>query len=195
MRLKLLKIVPAFLVLSCMLSLVSCNGKTSNDKDVISQNEKTATKKAEKNEFKSEDGSESLFAPKSWISDTALNNEASIQISNRMKEKYVIVITEEKELFSEGLTLAEYTELVNEMMQGSINNVSATDIQDTTVNGKNAQHFELAGDVQNIKVTYFITVVESDNKFHQIIGWTLTPKVQDNKAEILEVMNSFTVNQ
>lgn len=198
MKLKLLKMVPAFLALSCMLSVTSCNTKSSNNKDVMSQGGTTDTKKeVKKDEFKSADGKESLFAPKSWINDPGLYDGALIQISNRMKEKYVVVLDEARTEDTTDFTLDIYTELVRELVQESMTNPSVTDIKDITVNGKNAKYFEIAGEVEdlNLKVSYFVSVVETDSKFYRVVGWTLTPKVEENKAEILEVMNSFTVNQ
>jgi hypothetical protein len=104
-----------------------------------------------------------------------------------------MVIGEGKDSFSKDMKLSDYTTAAKANMVKAAANGVATDTKDVTVNGNKAQYFELSGEVQKIKVTYMVETVESADKFYQIIGWTLTPQFDTNKAEIKGVMDSFKV--
>ena len=142
---------------------------------------------------KSKDGKESITTPASWKEDNELNTIALLQVSKRAQEKYTMVIGEGKDSFSKDMKLSDYTKAAKSNMVKAATNGVATDTKDVTANGNKAQYFELSGEVQKIKVTYMVEVVESADKFYQIIGWTLTPQFDANKAEIKEVMDSFKV--
>lgn len=143
--------------------------------------------------IKSSDGAESIAVPTSWKEDAELNDAALLQVSNRVQEKYVMIIGEGKESFSKQFTLSDYTSATKKNMLQTAANSSATEAKDIVLNGYKAQYYELAGEVQQVKVTYLIINVETTDKFYQIIGWTLTPKFDANKAEIKSVMDSFKV--
>jgi hypothetical protein len=143
-------------------------------------------------EFKSEDGSESITAPSSWKVETELNDDASIQIAKEADEKYVIVIKDSKELLEEDMQLSEYADLVKSTFESSITNVDSSEAKETTVDGNPALYFDISGEANDLDVSYMYTCVETSDSFYQIMGWTLTSMLDDNKDEILDVMNSFT---
>jgi hypothetical protein len=144
---------------------------------------------------KSVDGKESISTPSTWKVDTALNDAALLQVSVRTQEKYAMVLAEGKDSFSSDYTLSDYTKAVKDITLKSVTNAVATDIKDITVNGNKGQYFELSGEVQKIKVTYMIEIVDAPDKFYQVFGWTLTPKFDANKGEIKKVMDSFKIAQ
>lgn len=151
-------------------------------------------KKSEKSvEFKSDDGSISLTADSAWKDDVSLSPESSIELSNAAEEKYVIVIEESKESLTDDFTLTDYTNLMKPQMETTIVDCKSSEIEEITVNGNAAQKFELSGEVDKIKATYICYAVESTDNFYQVISWTLTPKLEDNKEDLLKVMNSFKV--
>ncbi len=216
MKFRLFKIIPTFILLSCMLSLASCNSKTSSDNDVISTNavtqsettavqseettvaqqeETTAVSQEGKIEFKSADGKESLFAPESWTDTTNLNPQALIQITNTEEGNTVYITGHAKDSLGEGFSTDQFAQMMSEVMKNMLTNASVTEITDTTVNGRAAKYFEVSGELQNQLITYFITILESDSKYYQVGGITPTEKAEQNKDAVWEVINSFTVNE
>jgi hypothetical protein len=199
-----------------MLSLASCNSKTSSDNDVISTNavtqsettavqseettvaqqeETTAVSQEGKIEFKSADGKESLFAPESWTDTTNLNPQALIQITNTEEGNTVYITGHAKDSLGEGFSTDQFAQMMSEVMKNMLTNASVTEITDTTVNGRAAKYFEVSGELQNQLITYFITILESDSKYYQVGGITPTEKAEQNKDAVWEVINSFTVNE
>ena len=188
MKKKAFKMISVSIVLTSIFFVTGCSAlEKVNDLTVSKKNEKEIVV------FKSSDDKESLSTPSSWKSVTELNDNAIIQVCNAVQEKYVIVIAEDKEVFSSDLTLSDYTSITKEDMMGQITNVTATDIEDNSLNGNNTQYYEMTGEVDKIRVTYLCMNIESENRFYQIIGWTSTPKFKENKSDIIDVMNSFII--
>src|SRR5688572_9420232 len=57
----------------------------------------------------SADGKFQLTVPAGWRENPSLNEKADIRAGNSLAETYVIVLTEEKADFADGMTLDQYT--------------------------------------------------------------------------------------
>lgn len=143
-------------------------------------------------EFYADSGKEYITASSSWKLDR-LSEEASIQIYNAVKDVYVLVIDEEKEIFSDDMQLGDYTDVVKKNMESNVDNVSSTEIEEFSLNDNNAEYFEISGEIEKVKISYICITVESSEKFYQVIGYTPTNKFEKNKSEMKEVLNSFNV--
>jgi hypothetical protein len=172
------------------LSLVSlfCSGLTgcSNILDKVQDNTKTT-----ETVIKSSDGKTQITVFSDWKEDKALNEQATIQASNRLKEKYAIVISESLQDFSEDIKVEEFADVVKENMLQSVKNAATSDMTDMTVNGLPAKFFEIQGDVEKVKAKYLIGAVKGKNGIYQIITWTLNSKYDQNKEELKKVIESF----
>lgn len=140
---------------------------------------------------KSTDGFSQITVPESWSETTTLNEAAVIQVANAAAEKYLIVISEPKEDFSENTTVDDYYNIILENFKTGLENANLHPPVKTTVNGKKALQFEVQGEVNKIKAAYIVTIVETDKNFHQIMSWTLQSRYEKNKAELLDVVSSF----
>lgn len=141
--------------------------------------------------IKSSDGKFQLSVPSNWKEDSELNDEAILQVSNRVEEKYVIVINEGKDGFSEDVDSDYYTDLIRESMYDNLVNPQISDNQDITINNMPAKYFEISGEADKIKISYMVVISEDRDNFNQVIGWTSTPKFDDKKQSIGAVMKSF----
>lgn len=142
-------------------------------------------------EVMSADGALSIMVPGLWdLTSQELNDEADIAVSYASKEQYVIVLAESKQDFDE-MTLEAYFSMIEEHMSGSVEDADWSATEDITINGCDAKQAELAGTFENIKIKYWVTIVETPNYFSQIIGWTMQSKAEENEPVIKNIINSF----
>ena len=141
--------------------------------------------------IKDTDNKYQLSVPSSWKEDNELNKLAILQVSNRVQEKYVMVIREEKDSFSNDANIDDYASLVKEGLGQSVQNIQISKDENITINGKPAKYFEVQGEVEKLKISYIFIITEDSGNFFQIIGWTLVPRFEANKQEIRTVMESF----
>ncbi len=150
-----------------------------------------STEEIKSTEFQSDDGKESLTAPSTWTNYEELSDDAILHIADRSNERYLIVLKETKEYFSEDMSLNDYTEAVKSRVVGNVENASIGDMEELEVNGNNAQCFIMSGEYSKIKITYIFMCIETSNDFYMIMGWTPTMNFSESKDEILEIMKSF----
>lgn len=195
MRRKLAAFVSVLAAVCLMLGTVTgCTGLKKQDGTAQSgSGEKAQSIAADKGKvFKSADGKVQLTAGNDWKQDDQLNSEAGLQISNRIAEKYVIVISETKDNFAADMKLEDYYNIISDNMKQAVTSSTFQGPVDVTVNGSPAKQFEVHGEVDKTKVGYIVTVVETGTGFHQIISWTLENKFEKHKDELMEVSRSFT---
>ncbi|WP_010269079.1 PsbP-related protein [Paenibacillus senegalensis] len=143
------------------------------------------------------DGLTAITLPPGWQEMPGLNPEASIQAAkvSMSDENYLLVISENKADFSDGTALEDYMGLIKDIqMAQSIENGSFTDPQASTINGMNAYQFEVRGEVEKVKIGYLVTLIESNDHFHQVIFWTTDHKLDNSKGEYQEALQTFEAN-
>ena len=144
----------------------------------------------------STDGQSQIDVPMFWTEETDLNDEAELQAASPLFEQYIIVLTESK-LDFEGfdINLQSYSEIVRDNFLDSVGDVSMTDEQSLTINGNNAIQYELRGTVDGLDVVYWMTCVEGNDNYYQILSWTLLEYVDISAPELQEVVESFQETQ
>ena len=144
----------------------------------------------------STDQQSQIDVPIFWTEETDLNDEAELQAASPLFEQYIIVLTESKADF-EGfdINLQSYSEIVRDNFLDSLGDVSVTDEQSLTINGKNAIQYELRGTVDGLDVVYWMTCVEGNSNYYQILSWTLLEYVDISAEELQTVVESFQETQ
>lgn len=151
----------------------------------------TGTKPAgNENIIKATDGTSQIKAPRDWKADSGLNDKANLQASNRFKEQYLIVLSENREDFA-GIDLAKHSEITRGLLTKSLKNIKLEGPKELTINGAPAVQYVIYGEVSNLNAVYIHTTVETEKYFHQVLAWTLKSKFDDNKPVLEEVINSF----
>lgn len=135
--------------------------------------------------LKSDNGKSSIAVDGDWKKETGLIPDASIQATNIGKEEYMGVISEPKSSLG-GATLTDYYKAIKDNMEkNTVKNAKTTKPVNLKINNKKAIQFELSGEVDNVKITYLMTLVESSKDFHQVIFWTLQQRM-DSKRELFK---------
>lgn len=139
----------------------------------------------------SPDGKFQLTVPVGWQVRPELHERAGIKAANLLQETYVILITENKSDFSDDMTLDSFTELTQGAMIKRVTNGSASLPSPVTINDNEGRQYTLDGVVNGVKISYLVTAVETAANYHQIITWTLRSRMDQNRAVLKKVTESF----
>ncbi len=138
------------------------------------------------------DRSFSLEVPSSWQENNTLSEDASLGAANLRQEGYVLVIVDPFADFEEVIELEEYVELIFENMSGNIDNPRyGSELTPVVIDGWPGYQRVLQGSVDNIKVTYLITLLEREENFYQVISWTLSSRFDGKYEEFQQIARSF----
>jgi Domain of unknown function (DUF4190) len=126
----------------------------------------------ERKEIASDDGKIKVTVTGTWTKLTALYKQASLQVGNKSKEMYLIVITEVKADL-DNFTLEKHHKLVRDRMLRKMKNASGTVPVPLTIDGHPALQDELSGTEDNTNVVFLHMTVDDGDHFQQILAWTL----------------------
>jgi hypothetical protein len=100
--------------------------------------------------------------------------QASLQVGNKSKERYLIVITDKKGDL-DNFTLKKHHQQTRDRMLQKMKNASATEPVSHTIEGHGALQDELTGTKNGTNVVFLHTTLDDGDHFQQILGWTLNP--------------------
>ena len=172
----------------------------------------------------SEDGGYSLTLTAGWADAAGmLNDYAVLEAAMTSRERYVMVIPYDKEDAREASlepavslamevtapeppdvlrgfmamgdrTLEDVTELlIAEIADGSQDGVVSGRAA-VQIDGRSGYTAQVDGTVEGLAFTYWISCMETDGQFVEIVGWTLADMAADNKEDIQTVMHSLQVS-
>ncbi len=143
----------------------------------------------ETREMVATEGNARVTVPGDWTV-LELNKKASLQVGNRAKEQYLLVLSEDKSDL-EGMTLQKHHQLTRDSMLKKMTNASATDPVALTIDGKPAWQDELSGTEDGTNLVFLHTTVDDGGHFHQILSWTLKSRWPQNNAQLRQVTGTF----
>lgn len=153
---------------------ISCNSKTEYQTIII------------KNKY-------SVELPDFLSEVTTLNEGASLQYQNPLREFYVIVLDEPKSEFpdQESVNLETYKATLRDGLQSNLTNPKFSRDRDTVINGLKAKLFSLSDTSDNIAIYYQFAYIESKNNFYQILTWTLENRKDQFSKDMNKIIASF----
>jgi hypothetical protein len=144
----------------------------------------------ERKEIASDDGKIKVTVPGTWTKLPELNEQASLQVANKSKEMYLIVITEAKADLDD-FTLEKHHQLTRDRMLRKMKNASATAPVPLTIDGHPALQDELSGTENNTNVVFLHTTVDKGHHFQQILAWTLKSRWEQQNQSLREITGTF----
>jgi uncharacterized RDD family membrane protein YckC len=172
-------------VVFSVLTLVSVVSAVSGISSIIRESNKSEI-------YLSKDKQFQITVPSSWSNDSDLHQEADISLSNRYAEKYFIVLSESKQEFDNETTLADYEKIVEDHFVAEMNNKEfVMEPSKRVINGNSAIQFSFHITVDDLPVTYLVTVVETQSHFHQLVAWTLEDQYSNLQVELDQIVESF----
>lgn len=131
-----------------------------------------------------------------------LNEDASLQYQNTLREFYVVVIDESKAEFEKALSdndlndlypqnIKGYSELLLFSMEQAIEIKSKSMLKDTIINNQPAKILTIKGRVEGTDIFYSIGFVQGVKRYYQIITWTLQNKEKEHAGLMKKIIASF----
>jgi type IV pilus assembly protein PilA len=132
-----------------------------------------------------------MVVPSHWTTLVHLSQNSELQAASLEDENYVMVIAQDK-ASARNLSVIAYGEKVIEKVFANISKPRVLSGPDRMkVDGKNATRYWVEGVIEGVGITYIITIIESASRFYQIFAWTLTSQLDENKAILKTVSDSF----
>jgi hypothetical protein len=144
----------------------------------------------ERKEIAYDDGKLKVTVPGTWTKLPGLNKQATLQVGDKSKQMYLIVITDAKADFPD-LTLEKHHDLTRDRMWQKMKNVSATAPIPLTIDGHPALQDELSGTEKGTNVVFLHTTVDDGDHFQQILAWTLKSRWQKQNELLREITRTF----
>src|SRR6266516_1126113 len=144
----------------------------------------------ERKEIASDDGKIKVTVPGTWTKLPELNKKATLQVGDKSKQMYLIVITDAKADFPD-LTLEKHHDLTRDRMWQKMKNASATEPVPLTIDGHPALQDELTGAENGTNVVFLHTTVDDGDHFQQILAWTLKSRWQKQSDLLRKITGTF----
>ena len=128
-----------------------------------------------------------IALPSNWqeVPDfTSLNPDNDFMLSDALETKYLAAVVESKQDFAD---LETYLGLVQENLATSFDTTATfLPIPDTK-----AYFVDFPATVEGLNIHYIYYVLETENNYVQLYGWTLESLYDSSKDELTAIMNSF----
>ena len=157
---------------------------------IQSDRERLQRLSSERKELASDDGKIKVTVPGTWTKLPELNKQASLQIGNKSREVYLIVIPDTKADL-DNFTLEKHHQQTRDRMLQKMKNASATQPVSLTIDGHAALQDELTGTENGTNVVFLHTTVDDGDHFQQILAWTLKSRWQKQNQLLREVTEHF----
>jgi Domain of unknown function (DUF4190) len=136
------------------------------------------------------DGKIKVTVPGTWTKLPELNKKATLQVGDKSKQIYLIVITDAKtDLVN--FTLEKHHLLTRDRMLQKMTNASATEPVRLTVDGHPALQDELSGTENDTHAVFLHTTVDDSDHFQQILAWTLKSRWEEQNQLLREITGTF----
>jgi hypothetical protein len=144
--------------------------------------------------LKNSSGNLSISAPSGWKSDQ-LWPDSEISISTM--GYYIVVLKKMKSNYAAGYTASDLLTSVpkDPYLNKAVNNMNLKPSSNITINGLSGVTAQMSAHWLNGGFrAYLISVVEDNNNFYEIIGWTSSDSASMDLDYLQNVMNNFKVN-
>ena len=157
---------------------------------IQSDRERLHRPSTERKEIASDDGKIKVTVPGTWTKLPELNKKATLQVGDKSKQMYLIVITDAKADFPD-LTLEKHHDMRRDRTWQKMKNVSATAPIPLTIDGHPALQDELTGTEKGTNVVFLHTTEDDGDHFQQILAWTLKSRWQKQNELLREITRTF----
>ncbi len=135
-----------------------------------------------------------LRVPRAWRRLEEIEQDALLGVGDLAAELYVIVVDQRIRTFRDVMTLDEYAAGVQETLRANLDEGDWESVPATlAVNGLDARRGVLRGAIDGIESTYLVTVLRHEDRFFQVIAWTLSDSYAQHSAVLTRVSDSFAV--
>jgi hypothetical protein len=147
----------------------------------------------------------SLLIPESLEQTDQLNKFASMQFKNAKQDFYIMVLDEPKAGFAQAVEEKKYNTtsdlggyykiVVDHFRDITSKGFKVYDIEKKKINSANAIVFSMSGLNDNYPVFYRYAVIESKERYYQIMSWTNTMQEQKYQERMNKIIDSFNIEE
>ena len=143
-----------------------------------------------------------IQVPKYMKEMKSLHEEASLRYANIFKEVYILVLEENKQNFIDNLSvyglydkeksvLDNYEEIQLASFKETIEDIKIVPKGNIQINDLEARQSLMNGKVEDIKISYLLTVIEGNENIYMLMSWTLPSRMKKYKNTFEYMHNSF----
>ncbi|GLU44403.1 hypothetical protein [Allomuricauda sp. NBRC 101325] len=145
-----------------------------------------------------------ISIPKYMRGSTGLNEAASLQYQNALKETYTIIINEPKEEFVEILKelqeynveaspLQNYRAIQLQLLASTMNIHQKTEPESGTIHGLESESVEIYANVEGVdeEIAYLLTFIDGGEDVFMIMSWTLKSYAHQYRKTFEMIAGSF----
>jgi hypothetical protein len=147
----------------------------------------------ERKEITSSDGKIDVTVPGLWVKMPGLNKQATLQVGDKNKQMYLIVITDTK-ADVDNMTLEKHHDLTRDRMFQKMKNASATEPVPLTIDGHPALQDELTGTEKGTNVVFLHTTVDDGDHFNRSSPGRSRPAGNNKTNYCAKLLEVFTAN-
>ena len=138
----------------------------------------------------SSDGQSQVALPEGWGKTTGLNDKAEIEVKSSAKGLYMIVMTEGKGDFV-NMDLSTFSKTTSKSLIDGLTEVEVTKPASVEVNGMKGIQLTIFGNMDNLRIGYVHTCLESGTNYYQILEWAPRSAFEREKSELNTALNGF----
>jgi hypothetical protein len=130
-----------------------------------------------------------ITVPARWRATSSLNDQAGIQATDAVRQRFAVVISEAREDFDGSVDLSDHAGRTLAQLSDSLRLVAINGPFERTVNGCRALQFEVEGFHEGVRLVYLHTTIEGRRAYHQLLVWS-TRSAYDRRV-FDEVVDGF----
>ena len=135
------------------------------------------------------DNSCKISIPASWVENPKLKEDAVIVANDSGQNQFVMILRDGKQDYTGNL--ADYAREATDRMLKKLTSSQTGLRGSTSVQGRSAIQEAVHGEINHLRISYFITYIEGETAFYQVICWSLESKETGTKPIFEKIANSF----
>ena len=128
--------------------------------------------------------------PYGWSASGAVNIEASLQICDHRRRRFVLVFSEAREDFEAAMTLDTHSSSTRAQLMASLRVFDVRGPQYREVGGLPAVQYEIEGAFNMGIFRYLHTTIQGPRAFHQVLCWT--KKSRFDRLQFERLLDGFS---
>jgi hypothetical protein len=139
----------------------------------------------------SDDGLTSLIVPAAW-GFVDLNPAAVFQIGNHSEDAYTMVLNESK-LDLTGWNITRHSMITLARILTAVGSPEVDGPEPIEVAGYPAVQYRILGESDGTRIVYLHTTIDGPQAFSQVVQWTTPSRWEENAPDLLEILESITL--
>jgi hypothetical protein len=135
------------------------------------------------------DNSCEISVPVSWLENPKLKEEAVIVANDSTQNGFVMVLRDLKQDYTG--SLVDYASDAIDRMRKKLKSSEVGPQQTATIQTRSAIQQVVRGEINRLRIAYFVTYVEGETGFYQIICWSLESKEASARTVFEKITHSF----